>query len=323
MRNATMELPIRGMICNSCVAEVEEIFIHSPGVIDAKVSYLKSRANLTYDPELMDQASLEKHLKDHGYETGKRSFGDIALDVGCIISTALLVWFLMVNPMNFMPKMTSTVSYGYLFLVGLLTSPHCIGMCGGILLSQTGAQRQKSPSQQWGACLAYQGGRVASYTAMGAICGALGTALSYTVQMKSMVFTLLGLLVLWLGLSYWGMLPGPGAIFPEQRSACELPGRAKRRYDGRPLVIGILTGIMPCGALYTMWMYSVSLGSARAGMCSMLAFALGTVPLLFLFGSLGSVFPQRMNRYVRKASAVLITAMGCKMLLKGILMCMV
>ena len=52
----------------------------------------------------------------------------------------------------------------------------------------------------------------------------------------------------------------------------------------------------------------------------MLAFALGTAPLLFLFGALGALIPKKWNKYFLKASAVLVTSMGLKMLITGLRM---
>ena len=91
-------------------------------------------------------------------------------------------------------------------------------------------------------------------------------------------------------------------------------------FAGRPLLIGLLTGLMPCASLYAMWLHAVSGGSAAYGAETMLAFALGTAPLLFLFGALGALIPKKWNKYFLKASAVLVTAMGLKMLITGLRM---
>ena len=75
---------------------------------------------------------------------------------------------------------------------------------------------------------------------------------------------------------------------------------------------------MPCGSMYAMWLFAMSGGSAGRGALVMLAFALGTVPLMLLFGSLGSLIPRRYMKYMVKLSAVLVTAFGIKMLLGGL-----
>ena len=222
----------------------------------------------------------------------------------------LLVWLLFCFGGSSME--IGSGSFSALFLVGLSTSPHCLGMCGGIMLSA--CRGREGRKAQLGAALGYNGGRALSYTALGAAFGALGTVLSYTLSMKSMLFTMLGLAVLLLGLNMWGLLP---ALPDTQGTACRLPEKLKRQ---GPLLVGLLTGLMPCGALYAAGFCAMSSGSARKGALLMLAFALGTVPLMLLFASLGALMPRSWTKYLRKLGAVLVTAMGAKMLLAGLLL---
>lgn len=188
-------------------------------------------------------------------------------------------------------------------------------MCGGILLSACrGREGQKA---LFGAALAYNGGRAASYTALGAVFGALGTVLTYTLSMKSMLFTMLGLVVALLVLNMWGLLLALPSLPGEQNAACRLPERLRRQ---TPLLVGLLTGFMPCGALYAAWLCAMFSGSAVRGALLMLAFGLGTVPLMLLFASLGALLPRGWTKYLRKLGAVLVTSMGLKMLIGGLLL---
>lgn len=85
-----------------------------------------------------------------------------------------------------------------------------------------------------------------------------------------------------------------------------------------PLLIGLATGLMPCGALYAVWAQAAAAGSALNGGLIMLCFALGTVPLLLVFGAWGALFPKSLNRYMTKLGAVLVLSMGLKMLINGL-----
>lgn len=314
MRTEQAEIRIRGMMCRSCVREVEELLLHTRGVLDTKVAYAKGTATLRYDPELVNLEEIEQRIRDGGYETGARTTRDYALDGVCLALTALLTWLLLRDKAS-TPALSEGAGFAAIFLVGLLTSPHCVGMCGGILLGQSATSR--SPAF---ASLSYNAGRVLAYTLVGAIFGALGTVISYTVSVKSMVFTMLGLAVALLGLNMWGLLPGLQSLFPEQNSACRLSADTRGRFAGRPLVIGLLTGVMPCGPLYAMWLHAITGGSAAYGAMSMLAFSLGTVPLMLLFGAVGSILPKKWNKVLLKGSAVIVVAMGLKMLIRGLLL---
>ena len=68
------------------------------------------------------------------------------------------------------------------------------------------------------------------------------------------------------------------------------------------------------------WLCAMSSGSAARGALLMLAFALGTVPLMLLFASLGALLPRGWTKYLRKLGAVLVTSMGLKMLIGGLLL---
>lgn len=314
MKAEQAEIRIRGMICQSCVGEVEALLLHTRGVLDAKVYYARGLASLLYDPVLVSTETIEQRLQDGGYETGVRTAKDYVLDAVCFVLTIGLTWLLLCSKAS-TPVLAEGAGFAAIFLAGLFSSPHCIGMCGGLLLGQS--SRSRSPAL---ASLLYNLGRVLAYTAIGAAFGALGTVLRYTDNMRSMVFTMLGLTVALLGLNMWGLFPGLRALFPGQNSACQLSAGMRVRSAGRPLVIGLLTGLMPCGVLYAMWLHAITGNSAAYGAISMLVFSLGTVPSMLLFGSIGSIIPPKWNKYLLKGSSVIVVAMGLKMLIRGLLL---
>lgn len=312
MKTENLDIKIRGMICRTCTDEITGELLRTNGVIKAKVSYRKALASVSYDPDIVTPQELDGRIKALGYDTGERSLGERLLDLGCAVLTLLLVWLLRLWG-GASPEI-SGASFAAMLLVGLSTSPHCLGMCGGILLSVCDRADTRA---RLGADLAYNAGRMLSYTALGAAFGALGTVLTYTLSMKSMLFTMLGLAVALLGLNMWGLLPALPSFPDETAAACRLPEKLRRQ---APLIVGLLTGLMPCGAMYAAWLCAMSSGSAGSGAAVMLAFALGTVPLLLAFAMLGALMPRAWTKYLRKLGAVLVTAMGLKMLLGGLLL---
>lgn len=312
MKTENLDIKVRGMICRTCTDEVSGELLRTNGVIKAKVSYRKALASVSYDPDIVTPQELDRRIKALGYDTGERSLGERLLDLGCAVLTLLLVWLLRLWG-GASPEIGGA-SFAAMLLVGLSTSPHCLGMCGGILLSVCDRADTRA---RLGADLAYNAGRMLSYTALGAAFGALGTVLTYTLSMKSMLFTMLGLAVALLGLNMWGLLPALPSLPGETAAACRLPEKLRRQ---APLIVGLLTGLMPCGAMYAAWLCAMSSGSAGSGAAVMLAFALGTVPLLLAFAMLGALMPRSWTKYLRKLGAVLVTAMGLKMLLGGLLL---
>ncbi|MEI3160970.1 MAG: sulfite exporter TauE/SafE family protein [Oscillospiraceae bacterium] len=199
------------MICRACEDAIADALLHTRGVISAQAHYWRSRVTITYDPDIVTEDTLRQVLTNAGYPPGAHGMGGVVVDLICLALVGVLYWGL---PKLLMlvqvPALAENASLGLVFLVGLLTSTHCIGMCGGILLAQTTDARGVTGRSKRGliASAAYNGGRVVSYTAVGAVCGALGAVITYTPNIKSMVFTVAGALVLLIGLRMAGILPG-------------------------------------------------------------------------------------------------------------------
>jgi hypothetical protein len=85
-----------------------------------------------------------------------------------------------------------------------------------------------------------------------------------------------------------------------------------------PFIVGLLNGLMPCGPLQAMQIYALGTGSFLAGAISMFLFSLGTVPLMFAFGALGSLLSSKFTKNMVKASAVLVVVLGVVMLNRGL-----
>ena len=133
--------------------------------------------------------------------------------------------------------------------------------------------------------------------------------IGYDLQVRSMLLTVSGLLVVLIGLRMWGV-PFLRRISPELTKPC--------RFLGKAFAVGLLTGLMPCGALSSMWIFAASSGSWASGAVSMLAFGAGTCVFMLLFGLLGTFLPKRYNKYLLKGSTILIVALGLSLMTKGI-----
>ena len=117
------------------------------------------------------------------------------------------------------------------------------------------------------------------------------------------------LLVVFIGLRMWGV--------PILRQLSPVPAKPCR-FKGKALAVGLLTGLMPCGALSSMWMFAASSGSWKSGAAAMLAFGLGTCVFMLAFGLFGVFIPKKYNKYLVKCSTVLIVTLGLILMTKGI-----
>lgn len=189
--------------------------------------------------------------------------------------------------------------YLALFLVGLLGGTHCVGMCGGIVgaLSMGGTAR-------WSMHLAYNGGRILSYAAAGAIAGALGAAsmgLEGQVPARLILYFVANLMLVAMGLYLLGVTK---ALAFTERAGQSLWRRLQpltRRFlpvrsVAQAFPLGVLWGWLPCGLVYSALATALSTGSAGRGALTMLAFGLGTLPNLLLAG----IVLARLNEFVRR-----------------------
>ena len=172
MTTTVLELNVSGMICRACEDAIADALLHTRGVVSAQAHYWRGRVTITYDPNILTEDTLRQVLTNAGYPPGTHGMGGVVVDGICLALVGVLYWGL---PKLLMlvkvPALADNASLGLVFLVGLLTSTHCIGMCGGILLAQTTDARGVTARSKRGliASAAYNGGRVVSYTAVGAL----------------------------------------------------------------------------------------------------------------------------------------------------------
>jgi hypothetical protein len=125
-----------------------------------------------------------------------------------------------------------------------------------------------------------------------------------------------GVFMILMGLSMLGMFGFLRALTPRmpQSLALWLDGRKKGK---GPLIVGLLNGLMPCGPLQATQIYAMGTGSPARGAMAMLAFSLGTTPLMFGLGVFGSMMSEKFAGRAMKAGAALVMVMGVVMLNNG------
>ena len=330
-KTETVRLHVSGMTCTGCQARIEKKLRSIPGVESADVRLRERTAVISYDPGRTGPEEFKAAVEALGYSVreqtpGKTTWRTIGLSVFIPALFALLECTGVLNLLVPARLADSGMGFGMLFLVGLITSVHCIAMCGGINLSQclprtSSGPDRSSPSGVLLPALMYNLGQVISYTAAGFILGLAGMCVSgagvaVSVPLQGLLKIAAGVFMVVSGL---GMLD----LFPCLRglSACgqRLIGKlgvGKRKGRG-PLVVGLLNGLMPCGPLQSMQIVALASASPLTGAASMLVFSLGTVPLMLGFGSLVSVIGKRAAKAVSSAGSVLVVVLGLSMISQG------
>ena len=323
------------MSCTGCETIIEKTLLGIDGVKAVNASFSENQVSVTYNPALATIKKMRSALEKDGYilveinnvtnqtDSGADKPFSALQFVG--ITVVLLALYIIINStvgFNFIPEVTTSMGYGVLFVVGLLTSLHCVAMCGGINMSQCvpkGNTRSSNAKAKIRPSLQYNLGRVVSYTVIGGIVGALGSAISFSGWAKGLIAILSGVFMVIMGLSMTGLFPWINKITPRlPKIFREKAGSASR---GRgPFVVGLINGLMPCGPLQAMQIYALGTGSFIAGALSMFFFSIGTLPLMFGFGAIVTMLGSKFTKKMMQLSAILVAVLGVIMLGRGLVL---
>lgn len=303
-------LKVYDMTCTSCETKVEKALLNTEGVITARASYSGEWAEVEYDDNITSRNKLRESIIGAGYSTNK-SKDNKWLGIIIIAAVIMLLGF---NTAGFdMENMLSGASYAVLFIAGLFTSIHCVGMCGGIMLSQTVGKEGSSKLEAIIPSLLYNAGRIISYTILGGVIGAVGSVFSLSFKSKAAVQIAAGIFMIIMGLNISGFSIFRKFQISMPKSFCHIKNKSSS-----PFIVGLLNGFMPCGPLQTMQIFALGTGSPVKGALSMLVFSLGTAPLMLLFGALSGVLSKGYTKKILKLSGVMIIVLGLIMGNRGL-----
>ncbi|WP_295482216.1 sulfite exporter TauE/SafE family protein [uncultured Pseudomonas sp.] len=200
-------------------------------------------------------------------------------------------------------------------VLGLLGGGHCLGMCGGLMGALTLAIPPEQRARRLRLLIAYNLGRVLSYAVAGLLLGLAGWALAGSPAVQ-MLRVLAALLLIAMGLYLAGWWSGLTRIEALGRGLWRhLQPIASRLLPvsslPRALLLGALWGWLPCGLVYSTLLWAASQGNAVHSALLMLAFGVGTWPVLLVTGLAAErVTAVLRRRHVRMAGGVLVMLFG-------------
>jgi len=204
------------------------------------------------------------------------------------------------------------------FLLGVLSSAHCIGMCGPLALAVP------SPKQSFGArlgsAIAMNGGRIVTYALIGAGFGLFGrglqlAGLQQVVSIVLGVVIILGLLVPRVFRSIGiGRVAGTFVMRAQGLMARQL----KRTSPEGLFFTGMLNGLLPCGMVYLAAAGALAQNGWLQGALFVVFFGLGTWPALVGLKVSGSYLGPGLRTVLRKAAPYAYAIMGVLFILRGL-----
>lgn len=201
--------------------------------------------------------------------------------------------------------------------IGLAGSFHCIGMCGPLALSLP-LNNDSRRGRIYSIAL-YNIGRAVTYSLMGVLFGAIGSTLFLTGY-QQVISISIGAVILFLVLFGNHLNANIGFINRFHNHIKILLGKLLRQeknvlsYFG----IGLVNGLLPCGLVYLAIASAVATGSVLGGGLLMLAFGLGTIPLMFALMVAGRYVSLAVRQKMRRLVPVFIGIMATLMILRGL-----
>ena len=205
------------------------------------------------------------------------------------------------------------------FIFGLISSFHCIGMCGPIamMLPVDRDNQAKKVSQ----ILTYHLGRLTAYASIGLIFGLLGRGVYLAgLQQKMSIF---------IGVAMIAIILIPVKVFAKynfstpvfkliSKIKTALGSQFRDKSYKSLFTIGLLNGFLPCGMVYVALFGAIAMQSESLGVLYMILFGLGTVPLMSSMVYINSFLTMPIRNKIQKAIPYVAICIGCLFILRGL-----
>jgi uncharacterized protein len=318
---AAVRLAITGMTCTQCEVAVERALMALLGMRRVTADYRAGIAEVVSDQPL-DVSRINDVLTGEGYgaaatpagpqKSGARLYSEAAAAVLVVLGV-----FFLARQFNLLPRaltVTENMTYGFVFLIGLVASvSSCMAVTGGLLVALAAKYNEAASGltarQRFIPHLYFNSGRILSYTTLGGLIGAAGSALALSPMTTGVLTIVLSVVMIVIGLQMLGVVPPLGRLFPliPKSAVHRIHDLVASEAKGSAFVLGAASFFLPCGFTFALQLYVLSKGSAAVGALTMLVFALGTLPALLSLSVISSFARGAMQmRFLRLAGAAVI-----------------
>jgi sulfite exporter TauE/SafE len=245
--------------------------------------------------------SIEKQIKAKNWSDFKIA---VPIAIGFAVLFVILQKLGLVNLVN-----AGKVTYGTAFVVGIIASlSTCMAVVGGLLLSMSATFAKEGDKVK--PQLMFHGGRIVSFFILGGVIGAIGTAFTLSTSASFTLSFIIGIVMLVLGINLLDIFPWAKRLQPSMPKflSKHALGVSKFNHMLTPMLVGVATFFLPCGFTQSMQLYTLTTGSFLKGGFTMLAFALGTLPVLALisFSSFSIQKSSKAGIFFKSAGLIVI-----------------
>ena len=205
------------------------------------------------------------------------------------------------------------------FLMGLIGSVHCIGMCGPLVMALPISQQ--THFQKWQSILLYHAGKISSYAVLGILLGMFGSQLPLYGAQENLSIVMGSIMLLYVvyvfvikpkliprflqfNLLYTFIVKKMGQLFQRKNRAVFY-------------LIGILNGLLPCGMIYVALTSALATQNILQGGLIMTFFGIGTMPALIMVAIGGQYFGITIRKKIQNLLPIFIFTVGVLLILRG------
>jgi len=200
------------------------------------------------------------------------------------------------------------------FALGLVGSLHCAGMCGPLALALPGAGNR--PAGYFAGRAAYNLGRLITYCLLGQVFGLLGKTLLLAGVQRWLCIALGVVLLVGLFASRKLALRRPITALVDQLKSHMAALLQRHSFDAL-LVLGLLNGLLPCGLVYVACAGATATGDVFKGSLYMLAFGVGTVPMMLSISLSRKLVPSSLRLKLLKGVPLAVFLLASLLILRG------
>lgn len=305
---------VSGTHCASCKIIIEDTLKEQDFICDARVDLKKEvlqiETNSNQDAEELAKLLTSK-IQSNGYTVSVEKIVKEKQDSTVIWKAlpiglgALALFFLLQKSGILNLGIGGHATPATSFIIGLIASvSSCLAIVGGLVLSIS-AKISQDNVKDTKTFIFFHIGRLLSFAILGGILGAVGSAIGIHLTITTILGLLASAVMIALGLNLVG-------VFAKNKIA--LPSGVFnffRRIEHKtltPFILGFATFFLPCGFTQSMQVSALSSGSFMSGLLIMLAFALGTLPMLMFlsFGSASFAHGKHAPLFFKSAGIVVI-----------------
>lgn len=276
--------------CGTCIDKVKKTLGEDAKLVD--YNFTKQRIIIEMN-EANKILFIVRKLQKAGFEVGsyKEYKGVNNYFINSLIIGILII--LVILGTKFFPSIEFGTEFSIILVVvfGVLSSFHCISMCGPIALKQHSINKS----------FQYHLGRIISYSAVGFILGLLGGVISINETFVMFIGIVAGILLILLGLSSIDVIKIPRIKYNVKND------------NKSSFVIGLLNGVLPCAVLQIMWIYVLTLANPFYGLLTMFIIAVISSTALYCFSVLGTKLTFFRSKAFKIILAIYIILIGFNM----------